>query len=360
MGRACCVGSGGGVGYNRQTQSIPTHPHVRIDDPPRLPAASRRRAAPARRAGAARAACWAAAAAARGQQDETVELDRRAALQRRARRDARGQLYAGDQALRERSSRAFPTAATRSRRSSSRRTRTTAPARPPPPSPPATASSAPTPTIPNVDYAYYLKGLVHFREDQGLIGYVYELDLSEREPKAMRESFAAFKELVAKFPDSQYAEDSIERMRYLTNALATLRGEGRPLLLQPRRLRRRGQPRAGGAHQLSADAGQRGRARRAGQSYDKLGLPQLRDDSRSASSRRRSRRASTSSGRRPRRGGSSGRHGRAGATTAASAPAGAVSAARRRRRRTPRHRPARACAASAAGCARCACRRACR
>jgi len=76
------------------------------------------------------------------------------------------------------------------------------------------------PNHPNVDYAYYLKGLVHFREDQGLLGYVYELDLSEREPKAMRESFAAFKELVAKFPDSRYAEDAKDRMRYLTNALA--------------------------------------------------------------------------------------------------------------------------------------------
>ncbi len=76
------------------------------------------------------------------------------------------------------------------------------------------------PNHPNVDYAYYLKGLVHFREDQGLLGYVYELDLSEREPKAMRESFAAFKELVAKFPDSRYAEDSKDRMRYLTNSLA--------------------------------------------------------------------------------------------------------------------------------------------
>ncbi len=46
------------------------------------------------------------------------------------------------------------------------------------------------PNHPNVDYAYYLKGLVNFREDQGLLGYVYELDLSEREPKGMRESFA--------------------------------------------------------------------------------------------------------------------------------------------------------------------------
>ena len=35
----------------------------------------------------------------------------------------------------------------------------------------------------------------------------------------MRESFAAFKELVRKFPDSRYVEDAEVRMRYLTNAL---------------------------------------------------------------------------------------------------------------------------------------------
>jgi outer membrane protein assembly factor BamD len=75
------------------------------------------------------------------------------------------------------------------------------------------------PNHPNVDYAYYLKGLVHFREDQGLIGYVYETDLSERDPKAMRESFGAFKELAAKFPESRYADDANYRMRYLANAL---------------------------------------------------------------------------------------------------------------------------------------------
>lgn len=77
------------------------------------------------------------------------------------------------------------------------------------------------PNHPNVDYAYYLKGLVHFREDQGLIGYVYELDLSERDPREMRSSFAAFKELTTKFPESQYYQDSIARMRYLNNAMAT-------------------------------------------------------------------------------------------------------------------------------------------
>jgi outer membrane protein assembly factor BamD len=76
------------------------------------------------------------------------------------------------------------------------------------------------PNSPNVDYAYFLKGLVHFREDQGLLGYVYDLDLSERDPKSMKESFAAFKELSTRFPESKYAEDAQYRLKYLSNALA--------------------------------------------------------------------------------------------------------------------------------------------
>ncbi|MGH8802056.1 MAG: outer membrane protein assembly factor BamD [Casimicrobiaceae bacterium] len=75
------------------------------------------------------------------------------------------------------------------------------------------------PNNPNVDYAYYLKGLIFFREDQGLFGYVYELDVSERDPKQMRQSFDAFKELVRKFPHSRYVEDADDRMRYLANGL---------------------------------------------------------------------------------------------------------------------------------------------
>ena len=78
------------------------------------------------------------------------------------------------------------------------------------------------PNHPNVDYAYYLKGLINFREDQGLFGYVYELDLAERDPKLMRESFAAFRELVAKYPASPYAEDATARMKSVSYTHLTL------------------------------------------------------------------------------------------------------------------------------------------
>jgi len=50
---------------------------------------------------------------------------------------------------------------------------------------------------------------------------IYAQDPTERDPKATREAFAAFKELVDKFPNSKYAPDSIARMKYLINAMAS-------------------------------------------------------------------------------------------------------------------------------------------
>jgi outer membrane protein assembly factor BamD len=76
------------------------------------------------------------------------------------------------------------------------------------------------PDHPNVDYAYYLKGLVNFNEDLGLFGDFSNQDLSERDPRAMRESFDAFRELVIRFPDSRYSPDAYARMRYLVNSMA--------------------------------------------------------------------------------------------------------------------------------------------
>lgn len=76
------------------------------------------------------------------------------------------------------------------------------------------------PNHPNVDYAYYLKGLVNFNEDLGLLGYISSQDLTERDPKAARDSFDTFKELVSKFPESKYSADATTRMKYLINALA--------------------------------------------------------------------------------------------------------------------------------------------
>jgi outer membrane protein assembly factor BamD len=76
------------------------------------------------------------------------------------------------------------------------------------------------PNHPNVDYALYLKALANFKEDLGPLSRMISQDLADRDPKAARESFEGFKDLVARFPDSRYVEDSRERMAYLVEALA--------------------------------------------------------------------------------------------------------------------------------------------
>lgn len=73
----------------------------------------------------------------------------------------------------------------------------------------------------SVDYAYYLKGLVYFNEDIGLLGKFTGQDTTERDPKAARDSFDAFKELAQRFPESKYTPDGLARMKYLVNALAS-------------------------------------------------------------------------------------------------------------------------------------------
>jgi len=77
------------------------------------------------------------------------------------------------------------------------------------------------PNHPNVDYALYLKGLINFNDTSGMITLLTTPDMTDRDPKASREAFEAFKEVVTRFPESKYAPDSALRMRYLVNALAS-------------------------------------------------------------------------------------------------------------------------------------------
>jgi outer membrane protein assembly factor BamD len=77
------------------------------------------------------------------------------------------------------------------------------------------------PNHPSADYMYYLRGLINFNDDLGLLGFFSGQDLSERDPKAAADAFSAFKDLVARFPESKYAPDAIQRMNYLVNALAS-------------------------------------------------------------------------------------------------------------------------------------------
>ena len=76
------------------------------------------------------------------------------------------------------------------------------------------------PASPAMDYALYLKGLVNFNDNLGLFGAIARQDLSERDQKAAKESFEAFRELTTRFPDSRYTPDARLRMTYIVNSLA--------------------------------------------------------------------------------------------------------------------------------------------
>ncbi len=76
------------------------------------------------------------------------------------------------------------------------------------------------PASPAMDYALYLRGLVNFNDNLGLFGSIARQDLSERDQKAAKESFEAFRELATRFPDSRYTPDARSRMAYIVNSLA--------------------------------------------------------------------------------------------------------------------------------------------
>ena len=77
------------------------------------------------------------------------------------------------------------------------------------------------PAHPNVDYAYYLKGMVSYEQDKNFLSSIIPMDPSTRDPGAARESFQDFSQLISRFPNSEYAPDAQKKMKYLRNLLAT-------------------------------------------------------------------------------------------------------------------------------------------
>ena len=77
------------------------------------------------------------------------------------------------------------------------------------------------PSSPALDYAMYLRGLINFNDDLGLIGSWAGQDLSERDQRAARDAYQSFKQLVDQFPGSRYAPDARGRMDYIVNSLAS-------------------------------------------------------------------------------------------------------------------------------------------
>jgi outer membrane protein assembly factor BamD len=76
------------------------------------------------------------------------------------------------------------------------------------------------PTHRHIDYAYYLRGLINFERESGLLERWIKPDATRRDQGFARQSFQDFGELLQRYPDSRYAADARQRMIHLRNDLA--------------------------------------------------------------------------------------------------------------------------------------------
>ena len=72
----------------------------------------------------------------------------------------------------------------------------------------------------HLDYAYYLKGLIYFESERGLMQRVNPDISKDRNQENAKQAFVAFKTFIEKFPNSNYAADAEKRMIYVRNQLA--------------------------------------------------------------------------------------------------------------------------------------------
>jgi len=134
------------------------------------------------------------------------------------------------------------------------------------------------PTSPAIDYALYLQGVINFNDNLGMLGNLARQDLSERDQQASRDSHASFKQLVEQFPQSRYAADAQTRMNYIVNSLASYE-----VHVARYYYRRGAYVAAANRAQTTVQDFQTSPSVEEAlfimvRSYDKLGLPQLRDD----------------------------------------------------------------------------------
>lgn len=76
------------------------------------------------------------------------------------------------------------------------------------------------PRHPDVDYAYYMKGVAYFDQAPSPFMHLFGHDNYQRDPSNAQKSFQAFQLLLQKFPNTKYAADARQRMVFLRDRLA--------------------------------------------------------------------------------------------------------------------------------------------
>lgn len=76
------------------------------------------------------------------------------------------------------------------------------------------------PTHPNVDYAWYLKGVIHYEQAMGFLRRLFPDQAVDRDQQSARRAFSDFRELIQRHPESRYVADARQRMVFLRNIMA--------------------------------------------------------------------------------------------------------------------------------------------
>jgi outer membrane protein assembly factor BamD len=134
------------------------------------------------------------------------------------------------------------------------------------------------PTSKAIDYALYLQGLANFNDNLGVLGKWTKHDLSERDQQAARDSYQSFKSLTEQYPQSKYTPDAQLRMKYILNTLAAYEVHvARYYFKRGAYLAAANRAQQAVQEFQSTPATEEALSLMV-QSYDRLGLVQLRDD----------------------------------------------------------------------------------
>ena len=76
------------------------------------------------------------------------------------------------------------------------------------------------PRHPNIDYAYFMKGISSYTRDKNFLVRITGTDLSNRDISGAKESFSELAEFLTRFPESQYSPYAKQRSIYLRNMIA--------------------------------------------------------------------------------------------------------------------------------------------
>ncbi len=76
------------------------------------------------------------------------------------------------------------------------------------------------PTHPDIDYVYYMRGLINMQADSYMFHDLLDIDRTDRDPQNAIDAFKDFDKLLKLYPNSKYAADAQHRMLALKNRLA--------------------------------------------------------------------------------------------------------------------------------------------